>query len=131
LSPDNQHKNPGDLAKEGHECLLLQFHDPATGRPFDWEFLRAVEVLMVKVHGRLVFNDGATALAACSAALYIAQSTARRGLGLDEALRIGRLIELFPDWNGERVPLYGYHLTCHLPSAKVRSFSDFLVGNVG
>jgi len=39
-------------------------------------------VLTVKVRERLVFNDVATALAACSAALCIAQSTARRGWGL-------------------------------------------------
>jgi DNA-binding transcriptional LysR family regulator len=52
-------EHPSDLAHDRHESLL--FRDPATGRPFDWEFHRAGEVLVVNVQGRLVLNDAATA----------------------------------------------------------------------
>lgn len=41
---------PADLAEGGHECLL--FCDPATAKPFAWEFHRATDVLSVKVSGR-------------------------------------------------------------------------------
>jgi DNA-binding transcriptional LysR family regulator len=125
LARRGQPLHPTDLAKEGHECLL--FRDPATGRPFDWEFHRGSEVLAVKVRGRLVLNDVATALAACAAGLGIAQPME---LGLDDALCAGRLIELFPDWNGERFPLHAYHPSRHLPPAKVRAFLDFVLGEV-
>jgi DNA-binding transcriptional LysR family regulator len=97
----DRHGRPGhprDLAADQHECLL--FRDPATGRPFDWEFHRAGEILPVKVHGRVILNDGATAVAACAAGLGVAQPMA---LGLEEMLRDGTLIELFPDWDGRAV----------------------------
>ena len=114
-------EHPSALADDDHECLL--FRDPATGRPFDWEFHRNGTVLSVKVHGRLLLNDGATAVAACVAGLGIAQPMA---LGLDAFLRDGRLIELFPDWNGEVFPLHVYHPSRHLPPAKVRAFLSFV-----
>jgi DNA-binding transcriptional LysR family regulator len=117
--------DPRALAAEGHECLL--FRDPATGRPFEWEFHRAGHIVKVAVHGRLTMNDGATALAACAAGLGIAQPMA---LGLDTALHSGRLVELFPDWNEERFPLHVYHPSRHLPPAKVRAFLDFVARTV-
>jgi DNA-binding transcriptional LysR family regulator len=46
-------EHPRDL--ERHECLM--FRDPATGRPFDWEFRRGTEVVSIKARGRLVVND--------------------------------------------------------------------------
>jgi DNA-binding transcriptional LysR family regulator len=114
-------KHPRDLGSDAHECLL--FRDPATGRPFDWEFHRAGEVLAINVHGRLVLNDPATAVAACVAGLGITQPMA---LGMDAMLREGRLVELFPDWNGETFPLHVYHPSRHLPPAKVRAFLRFV-----
>jgi DNA-binding transcriptional LysR family regulator len=75
----------------------------------------------------MLLNDGATAVAACIAGLGIAQPMA---LGLDDALRDGRLVELFPDWNGEQLPLHVYHLSRHLPPAKVRAFVNFILEHV-
>jgi DNA-binding transcriptional LysR family regulator len=83
--------------------------------------------LTIAVHGRLTLNDGATALAACAAGLGIAQPMA---LGLDDLLRSGRLVELFPDWNEELFPLHVYHPSRHLPPAKVRAFLDFVTRTV-
>jgi DNA-binding transcriptional LysR family regulator len=117
--------HPRDLESGAHTCLL--FRDPATGRPFDWEFHRAGEVLAVKVSGRLILNDVATALAACTAGVGIAQPMA---LGLDDALRDGKLVQLFPDWNDEWFPLHVYHPSRHLPPAKVRAFLNFVLGTV-
>jgi DNA-binding transcriptional LysR family regulator len=114
-------EHPSDLAGAAHECLL--FRDPATGRPFDWEFHRAGEVLAVNVHGRLMLNEAATAVAACVAGLGIAQPMA---LGMDAMLQDGRLVELFPEWNGELFPLHVYHPSRHLPPAKVRAFLRFV-----
>lgn len=118
-------RHPHELADDGHECLL--FRDPATGQPFDWEFHRDGTVLTIAVHGRLILNDGATALAACAAGLGVAQPMA---LGLDDLLRSGRLVELFPDWNEERFPLHVYHPSRHLPPAKLRAFLDFVTQTV-
>lgn len=113
--------HPHELSGNHHECLL--FRDPVTGRPFDWEFHRGGEVIAVKVQGRMVTNEAATAVAACVAGLGIAQPMA---LGMDALLRDGRLIELFPEWNGEVFPLQVYHPSRHLPPAKVRAFLRFV-----
>lgn len=114
-------KHPQELATQGHECLL--FRDPATGRPFAWEFHRASEVQAVTVRGRLVLNDVATALSACAAGLGVAQPMA---LGIDEMLSDGRLVELFPDWGDERFPLHAYYPSRHLSTSRVRAFMDFV-----
>ncbi|GAB0118054.1 LysR family transcriptional regulator [Acidisoma sp. 7E03] len=114
--------HPSALAADGHECLL--FRDPVTGQPFAWEFWQDGRILPVNVRGRVIVNDVATALAACAAGLGIAQPMA---LGLDAMLAAGTLVELFPEWNGERFPLHVYHPSRHLPPAKVRAFLDFVV----
>jgi DNA-binding transcriptional LysR family regulator len=117
--------HPRELETDDHTCVL--FIDPVTGKPFAWEFHRPGKVLTVKVRGRLVLNDGATAIATCMAGLGIAQPMA---LGLEESLRDGRLVDLFPDWNAELFPLHSYHPSRHLPPAKVRAFLDFIVNTV-
>ncbi|CAP56671.1 LysR family transcriptional regulator [Gluconacetobacter diazotrophicus] len=117
--------HPRDLETGTHECLL--FRDPATGRPFDWEFHRQGEILNISVRGRLILNDVATGLAACIAGLGVAQPMT---LGIDELLRSGTLIDLFPDWCDEYFPLHVYHPSRHLPPAKVRAFLDFICNDV-
>jgi DNA-binding transcriptional LysR family regulator len=114
-------ERPEDLADPRHECLL--FRDPATGRPFEWEFHRRGEILPVKVHGRLIVDDATTAVSACLAGLGIAQPME---LGMRPLYESGRLIELFPEWSEERFPLHVYHPSRHLPPAKVRAFLDFV-----
>jgi len=115
--------HPHDLVR--HECLL--FRDPVTGRPFAWEFCRGAETVEVKVSGRLVLNDLATKLTACSAGHGISQAFE---LGLDTLLASGELVQILPEWAEERFPLYVYYLSRNLPPAKVRSFIDFVLAIV-
>jgi DNA-binding transcriptional LysR family regulator len=58
-------KHPQDLASEAHKCILAI--DPATGRPFEWEFRRGNEFVSVAVNGRLTVTDSGTKLGACLA----------------------------------------------------------------
>jgi DNA-binding transcriptional LysR family regulator len=116
-------RHPSDL--EGHECLL--YRDPVTGRPFPWEFHRAGKVVQVKVSGRLVFNELATKLTACAAGHGIAQTIE---FGLAPMLANGELVQFLADWAEERYPLYAYHLSRHLPPAKVRAFLDFVLTSI-
>jgi DNA-binding transcriptional LysR family regulator len=110
--------HPSDLVH--HRCL--QFIDPHTGRPFDWEFVRGDEVLGVATSGPLTFSDPKTMLDECVAGSGVAQVI---GWGVGELLGGGRLLDLFPQWHGERFPLFAYHPSRkHLP-AKVRAFTDF------
>lgn len=110
-------RRPQDLAH--HECI--QFPDPMTRRPFPWEFQRKGKTVKVRTAGRLTVNDGATMLMACEQGHGIAQSLEFAAAGL----RDGRLIDLFPDWNEERFPLYIHFPSRRHQPAKVRAFVDF------
>src|SRR5580704_5430442 len=97
------------------------------GRPFPWELHRGRQKLGVAVSGRLAVNNVGTMIGACLAGHGVAQ---RLALGIEDPLRRGKIVELFPDWPGERFPLYAFHLSRHVPPAKVRAFMDFVVRSV-
>jgi DNA-binding transcriptional LysR family regulator len=109
---------PEDLAT--HSCL--QFRDPSTGHPFDWEFHRGKMILPVTTRGPLLLTDVSTMLTSCLAGAGIAQVMS---LGIQPLLESGALIELFPDWPGEVFPLYAIYPSKRHPAAKVRAFLDF------
>jgi DNA-binding transcriptional LysR family regulator len=125
LAKHGRPAHPRDLGAGSHECI--HYLDPVTGRPFPWEFHRGRQKLRVAVSGRLMVNNVGTMLGACAAGHGVAQLLA---LGTEDLLGRGKLIELFPDWSDERFPLYAFHLSRHVPPAKVRAFLDFAVGSV-
>lgn len=106
----------------GHACI--EFRDPESGRPFEWEFHRRRQRLVVATGGRLVVNDVGTMLNACLAGYGIAQMMS---LGIGELLAKGKLVELFPDWPDERFPLYALYPSRRQVPAKTRAFLDFVV----
>jgi DNA-binding transcriptional LysR family regulator len=110
--------HPSDLAQ--HRCL--QFLDPYSGRPFDWEFIRGEESLEVSTSGPLTFADPKSMLEECLAGTGIAQVI---GWGVGSFLSAGALVDLFPDWHGERFPLFAFHPSRQHPPAKVQAFVNF------
>lgn len=116
-------KSPNDLVDDGHECI--QAIDPATGKPFDWEFWRGDEKVKVAVSGNLTVTDAGTKIGACLAGYGIAQVI---DLGIDTHLRAGTLEPVLTDWPGETFPLYIYYPSRNHVPAKVRAFIDFVAG---
>ena len=110
--------HPSELAH--HACI--HFRNPVTGRPFAWEFHNNNEIVAVDVPVRLAVSDVGTQLRACVAGAGVARIKA---LGVRDMLDDGRLIELFPDWPGERFPLYAVYPSRHQMPARVRAFIDF------
>jgi DNA-binding transcriptional LysR family regulator len=110
--------SPADL--ERHTCI--QFPDPLTGHPFQWEFHRAGQVLPVEHSGPLFMTDVATMVAACVAGAGIAQLLA---ISAAPFLASGALVELFPDWPDETFPLYAVRPSRRLAPLKVAAFVDF------
>ncbi len=111
-------QHPRDLAR--HDAI--QFRDPATGRPFEWIFVRSGRVLSVTPKARMIANDVTAALAACISGVGIVQKLEielRATPGLD-------LVDLFPDWGEERYPLYAYVPSRRHTPAKVRALIDFV-----
>jgi DNA-binding transcriptional LysR family regulator len=103
-----------------HRCL--QFLDPYTGRPFQWEFIRGKKSVEVQTTGPLTFTDPKSMLQECVAGTGVAQII---GWGVGQLLAEGVLVDLFPDWHGERFPLFAFHPSRKHPPAKVRAFVDF------
>jgi DNA-binding transcriptional LysR family regulator len=118
-------RKPADLEAEKHECLL--FLDPATGKPFPWEFHRGRKRLSVNVAGRVIVNDALTYVALCVAGNGVAQLI---DLTIEPLLKSGKLINLFPEWTDELFPLYVYYPSRHSVPAKLRVFFDFLVSSL-
>jgi DNA-binding transcriptional LysR family regulator len=107
-------------ALKAHRCI--HFRDPATSKPFTWEFHRGRKILPVDVTGAVAVTDVGTMLAACAAGIGIAQVMS---LGSETLVTSGALVELFPDWPGETFPLHAYHPSRHQPPAKTKALIDF------
>ena len=118
LAAKGRPRRPMDLVT--HECI--QFVDPQRGRPFEWEFQRSPETVMVKASGRFTFTDADTMVEGCLAGLGIAQVLA---FAVGGHLAAGTLVELFPDWPDETFPLYAVRPSRRLPPAKVEAFLAF------
>lgn len=118
--------HPGELGGGGHECVLMR--NPATGRPFEWEFHRAGEIVPINPQGRLAVNDSASLIGAMLSGHGVGQPLE---FTVRELLDEGRLVQLLPDWAEERFPVWVYHRSRELPSAKVRAFLDFVFSAVG
>jgi DNA-binding transcriptional LysR family regulator len=123
LAQRGRPKSPKDLVDAGHECIHAI--DPATGRPFEWEFWRGNEKVKVAVSGSLTVTDAGTKIGACLAGYGIAQVI---DLGIDTHLRAGTLEPVLTDWPDETFPLYVYYPSRNHVPAKVRAFIDFVAG---
>jgi DNA-binding transcriptional LysR family regulator len=126
LKKHGRPKVPDDL-KGGHH-LCIQVRDPATGRPFAWEFRCGRKRQVVETTGRLTVSDAGTLHAVCLAGYGIARIKA---LGIEQHLADGRLVDLFPDWPDERFPLYALYRSRRHTPAKVRTFLDFVTSICG
>jgi len=107
---------------EQHRCL--QFINPYSGKPYEWEFVRDTETIEVPTRGPLIFTDPKTMMDECVAGTGIGKLI---GWGVKEQLEAGTLIDLFPEWHGPIFPLYAFHPSRKHPPAKVRAFVDFCI----
>jgi len=117
-------KLPADL--RDHTCI--QYQDPLTGRPFEWELRRGKKVVPIETRGRVLVNDAGTTLATCLAGIGVAQVFS---LGMKPYLDSGQLVDLYPDWPDETFPLHCFYPSRHHVPAKVRAFIDFCVEIIG
>ena len=113
-------KRPADV--EEHRCILMR--DPATGGPFAWDFVRGKKTVEISATGPLMVNHFGSMLAACLGGQGIAQLL---DIHVREPIEDGRLVHLLPQWADETYPLFAYHHSAQLMSAKVRAFIDFVV----
>ena len=98
--------------------------DPRTGSHYGSDFVRGKKVVSVNAAGQLMVNEVGSLLGACLGGQGVAQLLE---LYTRELLADGRLVQLLPEWGDETYPLYAYHHSPQLISAKVRAFLDFVV----
>jgi len=113
-------RHPSDLTN--HDCI--HFRNPATDRPFPWEFHRAGQILTVPTTGRLMLSDVTAMLRACASGVGVAQTVE---VGTQDLVNAGQLVELFPQWCDERFGLYALYPSRYAPSPRVRCFIDFVM----
>jgi DNA-binding transcriptional LysR family regulator len=106
---------------ENHACL--QYRNPMTGRPFEWEFHKGRRRVVLNTSGPLTVNDVGTLHSVCLAGRAIAQTME---FGVRHLIADGSLVDLFPDWPDERFPLYALYPSRHHVPAKTRAFLDFV-----
>ena len=111
-------KHPREVAQ--HQRIL--FRNPLTSQPFEWEFKRGRETVQIPVDGKLLVSEAGTMLDACVAGAGIAQILE---LGTEQLVQTRKLVNLFPEWSGERWPLYALYPSRRFLPAKLEAFLDF------
>ena len=114
--------HPSELAR--HNCLAFA----SWGESPQWRFSRDGQTVAVPVLGSFVSNNGPALLAA-----------ALNGMGvvvqpdslLDEPIAAGALTALLPDWQLPTRVMHVVRRAEQRPSAKVRSFVDFVLERLG
>lgn len=112
-------RRPIDIEK--HQCVLMR--NPSTGSAYAWEFVRGKKVVAVNATGQVIVNSTGPLMAACLAGQGITQVIE---LYSRDLLASGKLVQVLPEWAEETYPLYVYHHSAQLMSARVRAFLDFV-----
>ena len=114
-------KKPADLESPDHVCI--HFRNPATGRPFDWEFHRGGKVTIVNPRSQITLNDGGTMESVLLSGYGLAQVI---DIAVEPMLRSGALIPVLTAWPDERFPLYALYPSRHHQPAKTQAFLTFV-----
>ncbi len=110
-------EHPRDL--ERHQCIAFA----AWGPEHSWRFTREEESALVPVRGQLVCNNGQALLAAALSHFGV---IVQADVLLEPLLDSGALVRLLPDWALPTRAVYVVRRSDVRPSAKVRSFVDFV-----
>lgn len=117
-----QHGVPGDPSDLARDHTLVRMISPRSGRDFGFQLTRDGTTVDILGAHQLTVNDSAAALAAGVAGLGVL--TTYRFL-VEPHLRAGTLQPLFPEWQGDRIPVHvAWPVNRHLAS-KVRVFVDW------
>lgn len=111
-------QQPDDLAR--HACLGFM----AWGRQHHWRFTQGERRVEVPVEGPLVCNNGQALL---TAALCGVGVVVQADVLLAPSIESGRLVRLLPDWE---LPVRHLHIVRRRetrPTAKLRTFVDFVM----
>ena len=113
--------HPRDLLSEEH--TLIDYRNPETGRPFQWEHERGRKIVKIATKGRLIVSDIVTFHGICMAGWGIAQVLE---IAVKPMLASGALVELLPEWGDERFPIHAIYPSRNYVPPRTRVFLDFI-----
>jgi DNA-binding transcriptional LysR family regulator len=93
-----------------------------------WRFRRGDEMVRVPVHGPFSTNNGQALLSAAIAGIGVVVQTEAL---LAPALAAGQVVQLLPEWELPSRAMHIVRLPEARPSAKLRSFVDFVLAALG
>jgi DNA-binding transcriptional LysR family regulator len=114
---------PEELKRPAHECIL--FHNPASGRAFQWDFHRENTIFSIRAEGRLATDSVSGLVEACVSGRGVAQLLESYS---EKLIADGRLLRVLKAWDEERYPLYAFYPSDGPPSARVNAFVQFCTG---
>ena len=113
--------HPRDLLSEEH--TLIDYRNPETGRPFQWEHQLGRKIVKIATKGRLIVSDIVTFHGICMAGWGIAQVLE---IAVKPMLASGALVELLPEWGDERFPIHAIYPSRNYVPPRTRVFLDFI-----
>lgn len=115
-------QHPSDLAS--HNCLGFM----SWGKDHEWRFTQDGQTLPVPVRGSFATNSGQALLAAAVNGMGV---VVQGDMLLESAIDGGQLVRLLPAWELPARPVHLVRTRDARPTAKLRTFVDFLVQRLG
>jgi len=115
-------QQPADLS--GHNCLGFM----PWGRDHEWRFTRGDQTVRVPVRGSFVSNNGQALLTAALSGIGV---VVQADVLLDDAVTSGQLVQLLPAWGLPTRQIHIVRTRDLRPTAKLRTFVDFIVERLG
>lgn len=113
--------HPKDLLKKEH--ALIDYRNPETGRPFQWEFHRGRELVKIATPEKLVVSDIVTLHRICMAGWGIAQVLE---VAVRPMLVSGAMVKILAEWGDEHFPIYAVYPSRNYVPPKLRVFLEFV-----
>ena len=114
-------RDPADLA-QGH--TIIRMTSPRSGRDFTFQLRRDEQICEIQGGHQISVNDSGAALVAGLAGLGILTTYA---FLVAPHIRSGALVQVFPDWRGDEIPVHvAYPVNRHL-ALKVRVFVEWAI----
>jgi DNA-binding transcriptional LysR family regulator len=113
--------HPKDLLSPEH--TLIDYRNPETGRPFQWEHHRGRRIVRIATPGKLIVSNIVNLHQICVAGWGIAQVLE---ILVKPMLASGALVELLPEWCDERFPIHAIYPSRNYVPPRTRVFLDFV-----
>jgi LysR family transcriptional regulator for bpeEF and oprC len=112
-------RHPDDLRRH----RLIEFWDPDTGRPYDWQLVKGKQTVSFGAKGDLIVDNTRAGLTCALAGLGVYEDL---DFLLAQSLAEKRLVQVLPDWRRPGPPIAALFTAQRPTPPHVKAFVDFL-----